>query len=369
VSLARPVFVSCDPQAITSEMVADYEGRVGRTLYPAQVERLLIDFFAYRETLVRLAIQQAAEQNLVAFARAPMLDYLGELVGVTRIPAQPAATVLRFSTEAGPVSPLLIPAGTRVESRDGAIAFATDTDAIVAAGATSIDIPATCTTAGVAGNGWAAGQIATLIDDVGAGTLTVANTSVTADGDEAEKDDRLRDSIRLAPESFSTAGSRAAYRFHAMRASTQISDVAVLTPKAGDVAIYPLTTSGLPSETLLALVAAMCSAEKVRPLTDTVFVLSPIERPFTVRANVKIYADRDPATVLAACQASIAAWATDRAAGLGRDVVPSQANAALSVAGIYEVELIEPSAPIVVAENEWAHCTSITVALAGLSNG
>uniref|UniRef100_A0A1A9WW60 Collar domain-containing protein n=1 Tax=Glossina brevipalpis TaxID=37001 RepID=A0A1A9WW60_9MUSC len=61
-------------------MIAWYEKVSGKTLYPAQDERLLINLIAYREALVRLAIQDTAEQNLVAFARAPMLDYLGELV-------------------------------------------------------------------------------------------------------------------------------------------------------------------------------------------------------------------------------------------------------------------------------------------------
>ena len=57
----------------------------GRTLYPAQVERLVIDLVAYRESLTREAIQDAGKQNLVSFARAPFLDYLGELLGVRRL--------------------------------------------------------------------------------------------------------------------------------------------------------------------------------------------------------------------------------------------------------------------------------------------
>ncbi len=77
-----------DPQAITAEIVAAYEAATGKTLYPAQVERLLIDLIAYRETLLRAAINDAARQNLVRFARAPMLDYLGELVGVRRLPGE-----------------------------------------------------------------------------------------------------------------------------------------------------------------------------------------------------------------------------------------------------------------------------------------
>mgnify|MGYP000411452045 FL=1 len=96
-SLPEPSFIDRDPQAITAEIVAQYEQLTGKTLYPAQVERLLIDVIAYRETLVRIGIQEAAKQNLVAYARAPMLDYLGELVGVTRLPAQSARTTVRLT--------------------------------------------------------------------------------------------------------------------------------------------------------------------------------------------------------------------------------------------------------------------------------
>ena len=69
-SLPEPSFIDRDPQAITAEIVAQYEQLTGKTLYPAQVERLLIDVIAYRETLVRIGIQEAAKQNLVAYARA-----------------------------------------------------------------------------------------------------------------------------------------------------------------------------------------------------------------------------------------------------------------------------------------------------------
>ncbi|ENL8054214.1 baseplate J/gp47 family protein [Salmonella enterica] len=96
-AIAEPDFIDRDPAQITSEMIAQYEEASGKKLYPAQAERLLIDLFAYRENLVRIAIQEAAKQNLVAYSRAPMLDYLGELVGVHRLPAQAAKTTLQFS--------------------------------------------------------------------------------------------------------------------------------------------------------------------------------------------------------------------------------------------------------------------------------
>ncbi len=85
--LPAPVFVSdsdgTNPNLILADMIAAFEASAGRTLQPAQVERLLIDLYAYRESLVRNAVQYAGQQNLLAFAIFPMIDYLGGLVGVT----------------------------------------------------------------------------------------------------------------------------------------------------------------------------------------------------------------------------------------------------------------------------------------------
>src|ERR1700684_854587 len=93
-SLPPPGFVSdadgLDPNFILADMVTAFQAAAGRTLQPAQVERLLINLYAYRESLVRNAIQYAGEQNLLAYAAFPMLDYLGQLLGVTRLAAQGA---------------------------------------------------------------------------------------------------------------------------------------------------------------------------------------------------------------------------------------------------------------------------------------
>lgn len=84
-SLPEPSFIDRDPEAVTAAMVASWEAATGKTLYPAQVEALLVDMVSYRESLVRIGIQEAAKQNLVTYARAPMLDHLGQLVGCTRL--------------------------------------------------------------------------------------------------------------------------------------------------------------------------------------------------------------------------------------------------------------------------------------------
>ncbi|WP_043618012.1 baseplate J/gp47 family protein [Chromobacterium violaceum] len=367
-TLPEPDFVARDPAAITAELIAQYEQMSGKTLYPAQVERLLIDLMAYRETLVRVGIQEAAKQNLVAYARAPMLDYLGQLVGVTRLPAQPARATLRFNLDTPLASPLPIPAGTRVESGDGVVAFATDDAATLPAGSVSLDIAATCEDAGSAGNDWQPGQIVNLMDDLGDMDVVVTNTAVTAGGVDEEDDERLRERIMLAPESFSNAGSRQAYRFHALRAHQSIVDVAVLSPTPGVVQLYPLLKTGVPDANMLALVQATCSAEKVRPLTDSVQALAPAAVDYVIEAQLKLFSSADAVLVRAVANERATTYAAYHSAALGRDIVPSQIVAALQVDGVYEVTLISPQR-LELAENEWARCNAIKLTPTEATNG
>lgn len=366
-ALTEPDFIERDATKITAEMIAQYEAATGKTLYPAQAERLLIDLWAYREMLVRVAIQEAAKQNLVAFSREPMIDYLGELTGVYRLAAQPASIPLQFSVDEALTIDVLIPAGTRVSASDSVI-FATDADVILKAGLLLVNATATCTDPGNVGNGWQPAQVSQLLDEIDNVDLQVTNLAVSSGGSEQEDNDRLRERIRLAPESFTNAGSRGAYHFHAMSAHPRIVDVAVLSPVPGTVDLYPLLSTGLPDNSILTLVESFCSDEKVRPLTDTVRAKTPVQVDYAIEANITIYRDQDANTIKDIANNAIQNWVASRTATLGRDIVPSQIISVLSVAGVYQVELVTPALQVV-AENEWANCTAITINMVGVSDG
>ena len=366
--MSLPKFVSDDPTEITQELITAYEAMTGKTVYPAQVDRVFIDLVAYSRTLTMSAINDVGRQNLVAFARAPMLDYLGELVGVIRLPAQSARATVRVTFAEALDVALAIPAGTRAEAAGG-VQFQTEGEIIVEAGKTSVDLSMVAVEPGSGSNGLLAGQVNALVDDLGVDVESVANLAVSSGGSDEENDDRLRERIKLAPESFSVAGSRLSYRHHALRAHPDIVDVAVQSPEPGVVNLYPLVKTGLPGSAVLNAVAAACSDEKVRPLTDTVDVLPPAEYTYSISARLVLYHTADATTVLAAAQDAAAGFAIQRQAALGRDVVPSQIIAALSVPGVYQVELLSPGGLMGVPDHGWAHCTDIDVELAGGANG
>jgi phage-related baseplate assembly protein len=367
--LPEPSFIVRDADAITAEMVAAYEAATGKKLQPAQVERVLINLIAYRENLLRIGIQEAAKQNLVEYAIFPMLDYLGELVGVARLPAQKAVCTIRFTLAAAQVFDMTIPSGTRVESKDGVVIFETEFNLIIPAGSTYGDVLSVCQAAGLAGNGYTAGEVANMLDVV-ANITSASNTTTCSDGSDEESDDAFRERIKLAPEKYTNAGSYGAYRYHAISAHQDIIAVAVTSPSPGSVNIYPLTKSGTPSQAMLDIVEAACSAETVRPLCDEVNVIAPIQKDFVITANITLYDTADGVEVQAAVEAKLATFAEMHRAQLGRDVVLTQIISSVNcVDGVYKVELDAPVADEVNAENEWSNCTDITVNITGYVDG
>jgi phage-related baseplate assembly protein len=337
--LPAPVFVNdangLDPNLILADMVAEFEAAAGRTLQPAQVERLLINLYAYRESLVRNAIQYAGQQNLLAYASFPMIDYLGQLLGVTRLPAQGAVTTLEYNLAEPLAVAYVIPAGTQAGTSDGQFIFATDTALTLPAGTVTGSVTATATAAGDGANGYLAGQISvqtnpsTLIE-------SVANSTISAGGSAPETDDHLRTRIQAAPNQFSVAGPEGAYRYFALSANPSVVDGA----------------------TLLSSIQSQLSADTVRPLTDTVNVLAVTEVDYQISGTVTLYTDADPVSTMAAVNAQAQGFAIALASRLQRDIVPSQIIEALSVTGVYEVTLTAPNyTPL--EPGQWANCTAI----------
>jgi phage-related baseplate assembly protein len=369
----EPQFIERNVDAIVADMIAYYENATGKTLQPAQPERLLINTFAYREGLVRQAIQDASVQNLVSFSTAPVLDYLGELVGVKRLAAAPASCTLRFTITNGPTGQTM-PAGIRVASNDGQVVFATLEGVSIAPNQTTpVDIVAQCITPGALGNGYLANSIKTILDPLGYVTAAT-NLATTAGGADQESDAALRERIKLAPASFSNAGSVGAYKFHARSASSSIIDVAITSPTPGTVNIYPLVAGGVTTPTpVLNAVSAACNSDNVRPLTDTVVVASPTFVTYPVDVEIEIYAGQDSAAIQAAVEDALQAFADMRLGQLGKDVTESQVLAIAHVPGVYRAVLaqaIGTSGVLAITATQVAKLTGgVIVTVTGTVNG
>lgn len=112
----------------------------------------------------RVYLNHAGNQNIPSRAEGANLDALGELFYQHTRPAATSSTVtMRFNISEAQTSAVLIPKGTRVSNGQNMF-WATVEDRYIAAGQTHGDVTAECMTAGTAGNGYLAGQIATIVD-------------------------------------------------------------------------------------------------------------------------------------------------------------------------------------------------------------
>ena len=371
-TLPEPVFIETDFQQIISEIITSWEAITGVKLQPAQVERIILDVIAYRENILRLVINEVAKQNLLAFAKGEKLDHLGALLGVKRLPARPAITTLKFEFQEPLPQTLVIPKGTQVRSFDGKVVFQTKEEVIAQTGSEWIEIQAECTIPGAIGNGYEIGTINELINPLPY-VSRVYNSAVTYGGADVEDDEHFRERIRLAPETFSNAGSKGAYIYWAKTAHQDIVDVEVESPAPGVVNIYPLLKGGvIPSEDILNLVYDTLSADKRRPLTDKVQVIAPEVVYFDIDVQLYLYKNYMALanSIKAEAEKRLMDYAEKLKNKLGMDVVPEQIiNLLQSIPGVYRVVLNSPQSCQVLPLNKVAVVNLITVNIAEAVEG
>ena len=171
---------------VRQEMVADYESFISEatgqtvTLERSSVHRMELYAAAAQIYQAMQYIDRQGKQNILKYSYSDFLDNLAIFKGVTRNPATAATTTLRFTLSAERDTATGIPQGTRV-STAGSIYFATDVYAEIPAGSTTVDVPATCTVAGTDGNGFAVGELSTIVDPIPY-VASVSNTTATEGG-------------------------------------------------------------------------------------------------------------------------------------------------------------------------------------------
>ena len=367
-NLPNITFAERDVDTINNSIITTVEGILGRTLGRADPLRL---FLMGVEAIIiqqRVVIDVAAKMNLLAYSRNDYLDHIGVLVGCERIEAAAATTSLVFTLSASRETATTIPKGTRVTA-DGKIYFATDKDLIIQRGELTGAVAATCAVKGEAGNGYAIGELATIVDPV-AFVASTANVTTTEGGAERENDEAYRSRIQEAPEKFSSAGPEGAYKYYAKSASALISDVAVDSPAPGDVVVYPLLVGGeIPGEEMLSIVEEALSADDVRPLTDRVTVSAPTAVSYDVDCTYFISRTNatNAAAISAAAEAAIADYIAWQKEKLGRDINPTELYYRLRAAGVKRVEI---SAPVfrTTAKNEVALADTVNAVFGGLED-
>lgn len=350
--MSRPIeykFVNTDSAGIEAELTAKYEELTGRTLLPADPDKLFISWVTGIIVQERILINYAANQNIPSRAVGENLDALGETIyNVSRPQAKPAVCTMRFSISAPQDIAVSIPIGTKVTDSSGVLEWRTTVDAAINIGYTYADVPIICEKSGSIGNGYAPGQINTLIDvDNILFFSECKNIETSNSGAEAATDSEYYELMRAGLEAFSTAGPKGAYEYHAKAVSTDIADVCAMNPidKPGYISIFAIMTDGTIADdgTKNAILEA-CSDDKVRPLTDIVEVVDPEVVDFDI--ELEFFAERSSDVSLSTIEESISAaveeYAEWQCKKIGRDINPSRLMWLLRDSGAKRVEIKSP---------------------------
>lgn len=176
---------------------------------------------------------------------------------------------------------------------------------------------------------------------------------------ENETDDKLRERIRARIVGWSTAGSREAYKFHALNSDSRVKEANADSPEPGLVRISILSkeSGGVVSEDLLESVNSYMQRDDIRMLTDTVKVVPCNLVDVEVKAKI-ILMSSTPPEFLSTIKTSFKN-AFSKIAGLGVSISRSWIISNLFLDGVKDVELISPPSDVAVSETECARLIEV----------
>jgi phage-related baseplate assembly protein len=171
---------------------------------------------------------------------------------------------------------------------------------------------------------------------------------------EGETDDELRSRTHAKIVGWSSAGSREAYKFHALNSDPRVKEANADSPEPGLVRISILSKEdgGIVSQDLLEKVTTHMLREDVRMLTDTVEVVPCDLIEVNVKAKIILMASTPPEILNTIKSAFISAF--NKIAGLGVSISRAWIISNLFANGVKDVELQSPVSDVLVTEIECA---------------
>jgi len=338
--------ISTDTNEVLSDLIQAYELIAKKTVRPASPEMKFIQWVAHVIVQERTLNNWSVNQNIPSRADGANLDALAELTYIQSRPeAKPAACKMLFQISEPQEQAVLIPAGTRVTDASNTLVWETLKDHCVPAGKSSVEAEVRCQTPGTVGNGYAAGQINTLVD-VYNFYSGCKNITASDGGSDVPSDEEYYQLMRASMDAYSCAGAHGGYVYFARQVSTKIADVVANSPVPGEVKLYVLMDDGaLASEEIKKKVLAACSADEVRPLTDLVSVEDAeiVDYNIDLTYYLQNRAMQSAAEVAEKVQTAVRKFISWQSGKLGRDINPSRLLQLLMEAGVKRVDIRSPA--------------------------
>lgn len=330
-------YVDYDAEATWDEMMRTYIEAGGDVLYPGDEKEMLMRAVLAIATGIMAKVDSALRMDTLTYATGEYLKEYGLKRNCVYIDAVPATAQVELTFQ-GTGRAQTIPAGTEL-TEDGQVVYALTEDLSIIGVEQVVTVPIVCQTAGIVGNGLAAGAQMQFVESIDG--LTSAIVTVAASGGvDAEEEEAYRERIRNFGLASITTGPRQRYESAALAVSSQIIDARALNDGGGEVGIYLILAEDADQQTIFTSVAQALSAETTRPLTDHVTVHAAEDAEYAL--NVKVwyshYAGIDDA-VTGAIQ-EYQAWQDNH---IGRAFNPDRLMAMLYQAGCERVQFLEGS--------------------------
>jgi phage-related baseplate assembly protein len=345
----------------------------------------------------------AYNQNFLPLAQGAFLDGLVALLGpnATRLEESYATVTLQFSLSAVQATPQTVPAGTSVAvTGNSALSFATTADLTIPAGQLSATATATCNQIGSIGNGFVAGQIASLQNWAQPFLVAAVNTNTSEGGANTETDSAMQNRDFFVTETYTTGGSYGSYTELTLAANPAIQGCTVVGPESDlvfpaiNVSINAGSNPGqipndlagteiTPGQVYITVLMdggamptpAICSevwnnVTPFNPLTDQVFVNGPEKILFPT--NVSFYIDSEnvanETTTIANVTAAVNNWVSNTSQKLGRSIDPTSLIGQMYAQGASRVVLTGMSYQAVQPWQLGSGNGSVTIVYNGLEN-
>lgn len=181
-----------------------------------------------------------------------------------------------------------------------------------------------------------------------------------------ERDEDLRYRASKAFDALSVAGPTSAYEFHSLSADGRVADAYAFSPAPAQALITILqrdSANGAATPELCQKVYDYVSGEKLRPTADRVTVQSAgiIEYQIQAILHHNNLPETDP--ILEEAIANINAF-INTPKRIGQSIYLSAIFKQLHVSGVERVELISPSADVLVTAFEASFCTGVNITIA-----
>ena len=185
-----------------------------------------------------------------------------------------------------------------------------------------------------------------------------------------ESDERLRERCLLSFDGMNTAGSANAYRYFALSADGRVDGIKVKsdeeTPCFLDIVITQVDSeNGAASAELIQIVQTALDPDTVRPVGDRPTVKSSIATNYQIEASLYVGKNAEDALLLEAANIRLDKYIKN-AQKNGESIYLSAVYAALHVDGIERVEIISPTADLVMDSYHHPYCTAKNITVGGV---